>query len=426
MNISITRDDLARLFSRPRQAGAKRAIYDAYADVLVSAEAHALLAAHGIDRPARWVPFAATMGVETGGLTIVWESGAYTADGLLRVFGAGRHSAAISPAEARRLAGNGPAIFERVYGAGNPRKARELGNTQPGDGWRFRGLGLSQITGREAHERTARKLGCPVEDLARPINLLRAALVEWDEKKCNALCDGGNVIGVRQVINGGSMSVPVSRLNGVAQYRAYVATAARIWDGSISADTAPDAAEMRLGDTGPEVSRMQKLLAAAGYPCGDADGKFGPLTERSIAGFQVNRGLTGTGRLDGDTLAALETATPPPPRDVTAADLKARGSTSIGIFERIGQTARALWVGMFGTAGLEASGVEVVNTVTAGAESMVSALGKVGGPAVSATQGKVLAITVALGLVGWMLASWATAGIRDREEKARSGQDVSK
>jgi predicted chitinase len=72
----------------------------------------------------------------------------YNAPRLLEVFGAGRHSAGITPGEAQALARRPEAIAERVYGLGNPSKARELGNTQSGDGFRYRGGGLMQTTGR--------------------------------------------------------------------------------------------------------------------------------------------------------------------------------------------------------------------------------------------------------------------------------------
>jgi len=72
----------------------------------------------------------------------------YSAERLMQIFGVGRHSAAVTPAEAERLAHDERAIAERVYGLGNPRKALELGNKEQGDGFRYRGCGLMQTTGR--------------------------------------------------------------------------------------------------------------------------------------------------------------------------------------------------------------------------------------------------------------------------------------
>lgn len=228
MIFSPTRADLARMFPRPSKP-VPRDIWDGYADAICSEEGAALLEAYEITTPLRWAHLLATWGVETGGLTVLFESGRYTAAGIMRVFGAGRHSAAVTEAEARRLAGDGPALFERVYGLGNPRKARALGNDEPGDGWAFRGLGPAQITGRAAHEKYAQKVGCSLDDLCRPIHAMHAALIEWDEKNCNAYADRDDVVSVRKLINGGSLNVPASRLNGLADARTWLAKAKRVW-----------------------------------------------------------------------------------------------------------------------------------------------------------------------------------------------------
>lgn len=331
MALQITRDDLARMFPRPK-SGAKAKIWDSYADALTSPEVTALRVRYDVTTPRRIRNFLTQAKPETGGLTIIWESGAYTAAGIMRVFGQGRHSAGITAAEAKRLAGNGPALFERVYGLGNPRKARELGNTQPGDGWKFRGLSLLQITGRAAHERYAAKVGCTLEQLAEPINGIHAALIEWHEKGCNAYADKDDAISIRKLINGGNINVSVARLNGVPEVREALADAKRIWP-----DGAPvlvaDPLSCRLGDRGQRVTDLQNRLTAAGYPCGPIDGHFGKLTERAVAAFQVAHGVSGTGIADASLWATLEAAKPVAVAraDVTAADLKAAGSETVSI-----------------------------------------------------------------------------------------------
>ena len=83
----------------------------------------------------------------------------YSAARLVEVFGVNRHSAAITMTEALRLARDEEAIAERVYGLGNPRKAAELGNTQPGDGFQYRGNGVLQTTGRGNHARLGTACG---------------------------------------------------------------------------------------------------------------------------------------------------------------------------------------------------------------------------------------------------------------------------
>lgn len=86
--------------------------------------------------------------VESGGFGSVMENLNYSVDALLSLFG--RHR--ISEADARKFgrapgqAANQFEIANRIYGG--EWGANNLGNTEPGDGWRFRGRGLKQITGR--------------------------------------------------------------------------------------------------------------------------------------------------------------------------------------------------------------------------------------------------------------------------------------
>jgi membrane fusion protein, macrolide-specific efflux system len=52
------------------------------------------------------------------------------------------------------------------------------------------------------------------------------------------------------------------------------------------------------GDEGPDVTALQKALAAAGYDPGEADGDFGTGTADALADWQADHGLEETGRLD--------------------------------------------------------------------------------------------------------------------------------
>ncbi len=141
----------------------------------------ALFAAAGITTSLRLAHFLAQALHETGGLSIEWESGAYSAARLVEIFGAEprrangspHHSAQVAPSEAAALAYRPEAIFERVYGRGNPVKAKELGNTQPGDGYRYRGGGVLQKTLDTANYREAEQWLAGSDDAA-----LRALLAE--------------------------------------------------------------------------------------------------------------------------------------------------------------------------------------------------------------------------------------------------------
>jgi len=100
------------------------------------------------------------MRVESGGFTRLAESLNYSVEALLALFG--RHR--ISEADARTFgrsggrAANQNALANILYGGEFGRK--NLGNTEPGDGWMFRGGGVKQITGR-ANYREAGHEGDP-------------------------------------------------------------------------------------------------------------------------------------------------------------------------------------------------------------------------------------------------------------------------
>lgn len=90
----------------------------------------------------------ATIYHETGTKMLpVRENMNYSADRIVQVFGK-KHSAKVTPAEAQKLAYKPEALAERVYGLGNPSMAKRLGNTAKGDGWKYRGGGVDQRTGK--------------------------------------------------------------------------------------------------------------------------------------------------------------------------------------------------------------------------------------------------------------------------------------
>jgi putative chitinase len=96
-------------------------------------------------------------GTESGGYTRLVENLNYAADKLVGVFGAKRITQQQADQYGRNSShpANQEAIANIVYG-GDWGKAN-LGNTVQGDGWKFRGRGLKQITGRENYQ----KCGAP-------------------------------------------------------------------------------------------------------------------------------------------------------------------------------------------------------------------------------------------------------------------------
>lgn len=162
---------------------------------------------HGITTPLRMAHFMAQAMAETGGFTVLRESMSYSVPRMLKIFGEHHHSARVTAAEAPSLAHNEHALAERVYGFGNPTKAEELGNTEAGDGFRYRGNGVLQMTGRKAHRLAGEANGLDFEgnpDLATlPENALKPALKEWSDGNLNHFADQNDIRTITLRINGG-------------------------------------------------------------------------------------------------------------------------------------------------------------------------------------------------------------------------------
>jgi predicted chitinase len=95
---------------------------------------------------------------------------------------------------------------------------RDLGNTQPGDGTRFKGRGPIQLTGRANYAAAGRALGIDLVNnpqlAARPEVGFRVATWFWQTRGLNNLADQGNFREITRRINGG--------YNGLADREAYL------------------------------------------------------------------------------------------------------------------------------------------------------------------------------------------------------------
>lgn len=108
---------------------------------------------------------------------------------------------------------SGSLKWTRELAAGDAYEGRaDLGNTQPGDGRRYRGRGLIQITGRDNYRAAARRMqpaGAPdfeadPEAVESPRWAAWTAADWWAAHGCNELADEGNVTGLSRLINRGS------------------------------------------------------------------------------------------------------------------------------------------------------------------------------------------------------------------------------
>ena len=108
------------------------------------------------------------------------------------------------------------------YASGKEYEGRKtLGNTQPGDGVRYKGRGLIQLTGRANYRDVGKALGLKLEEQPElagdPAVAVKVACEFWKRKHINHAADHDDVVHVTRLVNGG--------LNGLAQRKAYLARA---------------------------------------------------------------------------------------------------------------------------------------------------------------------------------------------------------
>lgn len=165
-----------------------------------------------INTPLRVAQWIAQVGHESGDFRTVTENLNYRTTALTTLFGR-----RISVADANRLGrndatgqkANQEGIANIIYGGDWGR--RNLGNTQLGDGFKFRGRGLIQITGRSNYAACSKSLyGDELVllnepgILAEPDGAIRSACWFWNHRKLNSLADREDLEGVTRLINGGT------------------------------------------------------------------------------------------------------------------------------------------------------------------------------------------------------------------------------
>lgn len=224
--------------------------------------------------------FLAQLGHESQGLRQATENLSYSAIRLTQVW----PSRFPSLEAAQPFARDPEALAERVYGG-------RLGNSRPGDGYRYRGRGYLQLTGRENYRAVGARAGLPLEAqpelAAEPAHALAVACAVWSWKTLNPYCDAGDFTGLSRRINGG--------LVGLQDRYTWLARAQRClpWPGL------------------DHVRALQRLLKARGLYDGSIDGILG---RRSLAGLAALRAECGLppGGLDAAVLALLFIPPPAP------------------------------------------------------------------------------------------------------------------
>jgi len=142
--------------------------------------------------------FCAQLAHESGGLTTLQENLNYSEQGLIKTW-----PNRFDSTNARIYAKNPQKIANKVY-------ANRMGNgdESSGDGWKYRGRGCIQITGKDNYRMLSKDLGIDFiaepDLLLLPVNAMLSAGWFWDKSKLNAIADRLDHVLLTKRINGGS------------------------------------------------------------------------------------------------------------------------------------------------------------------------------------------------------------------------------
>lgn len=172
-----------------------------------------------IDSLVRQAAFLAQVAHESGQLRNLVENLSYSADALVRTWPS-RFTAQTAATYARQP----EKIANKAYGG-------RMGNgpEASGDGWRFRGRGLLQVTGRSNYREAGAGLGLPLEDepdlLEQAEHAAQSAAWWWAKHGLNQLADAGRIRDIGSIINTGQ---PGKTPHGAAERLALYDIALRV------------------------------------------------------------------------------------------------------------------------------------------------------------------------------------------------------
>lgn len=211
-----------------------------------------------------------------------------------RYFGKGKRNA-------KEYARKPEKIANYVYQDEFRSKRGAMGNTEPGDGWRFRGRGIKQLTGRNNYTAFGKSVGMGAEEAAEYVATEKGALESacwfWATNKLDKWADNGDIKGLTKKINGGTI--------GLEDRTRRWEEALAILGGKAPAPKAAKksapakARTLRKGMKGDDVAKMQKAIGVA------ADGDFGFGTLTAVKKWQKLNGLTADGIVGPATQAKM-------------------------------------------------------------------------------------------------------------------------
>ena len=161
-----------------------------------------ILPDYDIDTVPRVAAFLAQTAHESGGYKAIKENLNYKAESLCKVWP--RYFPDL--ATAQRYAHNQQAIANRAY-------ANRMGNgpEESGDGWKFCGRGLIQLTGKDNYSRYAQSLEIGLDEASEHLTTfegcVQSAAWFWEANNLNQYADSGDILTMTKRINGGTLGL---------------------------------------------------------------------------------------------------------------------------------------------------------------------------------------------------------------------------
>ena len=161
-----------------------------------------ILPEYEINTPQRVAAFLAQCAHESGGFVFLKENLNYKAPSLRKVF----PKYFPDDATASAYANKPERIANRVY-------ANRMGNgdESSGDGWRYCGRGLIQLTGKDNYTFFAASIDIPVEEASEYLQTFEGAVQSacffWEQNNLNKWADAGDILTLTKRINGGTIGL---------------------------------------------------------------------------------------------------------------------------------------------------------------------------------------------------------------------------
>jgi len=156
---------------------------------------------YDINTPPRVAAFIAQCAHESGGFRFLKENLNYKAESLCRVW-----PRYFNTGNAAQYAHKQEAIANRAY-------ANRMGNGDEasGDGWKFCGRGLIQLTGRSNYQAFADSIETDIEDIPEYLQTfegsVQSAAFFWETNNLNKWADLGDIVTLTKKINGGTLGL---------------------------------------------------------------------------------------------------------------------------------------------------------------------------------------------------------------------------